>query len=83
MLQPQKSSELAFFATSRSFLWLPRHVAEQVLADYIFPLPSTSSNGKGGEVDEVAWTERLLLTMKFLDDKAITSLLNLSGLKRM
>lgn len=56
-----------------------RHVAEQVLADYVFPLPSL--NQKGVDIDEVVWTERMLLTMKFLDQKSVASMLNLTGLK--
>lgn len=55
-----------------------------MLADFILPLPSVSSSGaKGGEVDEVTWTERLLNTTKYLTDKSINALLGLSGLKNV
>ena len=68
---------------SVSNLIIPRTVIEQVLAEYIFPLPSstTPSTSKGADVDEVAWTDRLLNTMKYLDEKAINALLGLTGLK--
>ncbi|PFH47385.1 hypothetical protein AMATHDRAFT_152196 [Amanita thiersii Skay4041] len=79
----------------KQFAWIPdeilqmmainqdvRVVVEQVVADYIFPLPSLSNTGsKGGEVDEVAWTDRILNTMKYLTEKSINALLGLSGLK--
>lgn len=85
-------------------------VTEQVLADYIFPLPSPTSssssssskrqaqastsadnvkvasgsgNASGSDVDEVAWTDRLLLTMRFMDESAVGGLLNVSGIKTM
>lgn len=56
-----------------------RSIAEQVLADYVFPLQPSGS--KATDVSDVAWTERLLHTMKFLDEKATQHLINLSGLK--
>lgn len=56
-----------------------RSIAEQVLADYVFPFQPSGS--KATDVNEVAWTERLLHTMKFLDEKATQHLINLSGLK--
>lgn len=37
--------------------------------------------GAAGDVDEVAWTDRLLLIMRFLDDGAVGGLLNFSGIK--
>ena len=53
-----------------------------MLAEHILPLPAaSSSSGKTAEVDEIAWTERLLCTMKFLDAAATNSLLSFSGLK--
>lgn len=59
-----------------------RAIAEQVIAEYILPLPSSpSSSSKGNEVDEGAWTDRLLYTMKFLDGTAINAILSLSGMK--
>ncbi|KAF8999085.1 armadillo-type protein [Cyathus striatus] len=67
-----------------------RSVVEQVVADHIFPLPSPSATtsaatGKStaSEVDEVAWTERLLNTMRFLSDKSVNALLSLTGLKTL
>jgi len=64
------------------FLYLiraARSIAEQVLADYVFPLQPLGS--KGTDVNDVAWTERLLHTMKLLDEKATQHLINLSGIK--
>lgn len=58
---------------------ITRSIAEQVLADYVFPFQPSGS--KANDVNEIAWTERLLLTMKFLDEKATQHLINLSGLK--
>ncbi|KAF9652585.1 ARM repeat-containing protein [Thelephora ganbajun] len=77
-------------AAVQQFSWIPgtilsktppevRLIAEQVLADYIFPLQLSGS--KTTDVNEVGWTERLLHTMKFLDEKATQHLINLSGLK--
>ena len=56
-----------------------RSIAEQVLADYVFPFQPLGS--KAADVNEVAWTERLLHTMRFLDQKATQHLINLSGIK--
>ncbi|KAJ6631101.1 armadillo-type protein [Mycena sp. CBHHK59/15] len=80
------------------FAWIPnemfqmmkissdiRPVIEDVLAEYILPLPSSStpSTSKNTEVDEVAWTDRLLTVMAFLDDDhATNSLLSVSALQR-
>ena len=60
-----------------------RSLAEQVIFDYILPLPSiaTSSATKEKEVDEVSWTDRLLITMRHLSEKSIVVLIDLSGLK--
>ncbi|GJE86522.1 hypothetical protein PsYK624_026020 [Phanerochaete sordida] len=82
-------------AAIEHFSWIPQAIlqmattsldikalAEKALAEYILPLPAaSSSSGKTSEVDEVAWTERLLVTMKYLDSKAVNTLLGLSGLK--
>ena len=54
---------------------------EQVIADYILPLPSGAGTSKGPEVDEVAWTDRLLCVMRYLSEKSIKALLGLSGIK--
>ncbi|KAI0938430.1 hypothetical protein AcW1_001836 [Taiwanofungus camphoratus] len=82
-------------AAIAQFAWIPqailhmastttevKAIAEQVIAEYILPLPSSpSSSSKGNEVDEGAWTDRLLYTMKFLDGTAINAILSLSGMK--
>ena len=53
-----------------------------MIAEYILPLPAaSSSSGKTAEVDEVAWTERLLCTMRFLDETASNSLRALSNIR--
>ncbi|TFK20656.1 cohesin-associated protein Pds5 [Coprinopsis marcescibilis] len=78
----------------RKFAWIPeellkttaaspevRSVVEQVLGDHILPLPSGSSSTKATEVDEVAWSDRLVGMMRYLSEKSINSLLGLSGLK--
>ena len=56
-----------------------RAAAEAVLADFVLPLPSTS-NSKA-DVDDAAWTDRLLTVMKFLDERAISAFLAISGIK--
>ncbi|KAH9477762.1 Sister chromatid cohesion protein pds5 [Psilocybe cubensis] len=79
----------------KQFRWIPEEVlsiatttetrglVEQVLFDYILPLPSisTSSATREKDVDEVAWTDRLLSVMRTLTPKTSTLLLSLSGLK--
>jgi len=59
-----------------------RLAAEQVIADFVFPLPSVSSasTSKSVDVDEVAWTDRLLNTMGYLDDRGVNAVLLLSGM---
>ncbi|TFY68468.1 hypothetical protein EVG20_g3547 [Dentipellis fragilis] len=77
-------------AAVRQFSWIPeailhmssttqevRAAVEHVLSEYVLPMP----NARNAEVDEVAWTDRLLTTMKFLDEKAVNALLILSGIK--
>ncbi|KAJ7145311.1 armadillo-type protein [Mycena crocata] len=80
------------------FAWIPnelfqmikisgeiRPIVEDVVAEYILPLPSPSisSTSKSAEVDEVAWTDRLLTVMAFLDDEhAVNMLLTISALQR-
>ncbi|KAF6757823.1 cohesin-associated protein Pds5 [Ephemerocybe angulata] len=76
------------------FAWIPeeilkitststeiRNVVEQVIAEHILPLPSSASGSKGSDIDEVAWTDRLLCVMRYLSEKSIKSLLGLTGLK--
>ena len=59
-----------------------RAIAEQVLAEFILPLPaSPAPASKNTDIDEGPWTDRLLLTMKFLDETAVNTLLSFSGLK--
>ncbi|KAI0790526.1 armadillo-type protein [Abortiporus biennis] len=58
----------------------------QALTEFIIPFPSSTpstapSGSKAPEVDEVAWTDRLLFIMKSLDELAISILLGLSGIK--
>ncbi|KAJ6484326.1 armadillo-type protein [Mycena vitilis] len=85
-------------AAIQQFAWIPhemfqtmkfsreiRTVVEDVIAEYILPLPSAStpSTSKNTEVDEVAWTDRLLTIMAFLDDEhAFNALLNITLLQR-
>ncbi|THH06894.1 hypothetical protein EW145_g3765 [Phellinidium pouzarii] len=74
-------------AAIEQFGWIPQQVlhsitttmevkstALQIIADYILPVPS-----KGD--DDVAWTERLLVVMRHLDEKGINTLVGISGLK--
>ncbi|KAF9235796.1 armadillo-type protein [Melanogaster broomeanus] len=80
----------------RHFSWIPNEIlhisnmtheaksaAEQVIVDYVFPLPASSaaSTSKSVEVDEAAWTDRLLNTMQHLDDRAVNAILNMSWIK--
>lgn len=51
-----------------------RPIATKVVAEYVLPLPS-----KGDDVE--AWTDQLLTTMNFLDEKATNALFGISGLK--
>ncbi|KAF8869879.1 armadillo-type protein, partial [Infundibulicybe gibba] len=82
----------------KQFSWIPneilqmltvrtevRNIIEQVIMDHILPLPSSTSvpSSKSNEIDEVAWTDRLLYTLQYLDEKSVKALLNLSGLKTL
>ena len=59
-----------------------RALAEEVIAEYILPLPSaSSSSGKTSEIDEAAWTDRLLTVLKDLEPTEKNSILAVSGLK--
>jgi sister-chromatid-cohesion protein PDS5 len=61
-------------------------VVDDIVAEYILPLPSSStpSTSKSAEVDEVAWTDRLLTVMAFLDDeRAFNTLLTMTSLHRL
>lgn len=53
-------------------------MADRVWAVHILPL---ASGVKGGEVDPVLWTEKLLNIMKHLSDKSIEILITLSTIK--
>ena len=75
----QKSGTIQLSASLLCLIGITRSIAEQVLADYVFPFQPSGS--KLTDVNEVAWTERLLHAMKFLDEKATQHLINLSGLK--
>ncbi|KIY45059.1 hypothetical protein FISHEDRAFT_50101 [Fistulina hepatica ATCC 64428] len=69
--------------------YLVRAEIEQVMMDHITPLPPLSSSktdaapstSKLTDVDEVAWTERVLTVMTFLDEKAMTTFLTLTTIK--
>ncbi|KII91267.1 hypothetical protein PLICRDRAFT_105332 [Plicaturopsis crispa FD-325 SS-3] len=81
-------------AAIAQFSWIPneilhmvgvtpevRTIAERVVFEHIFPFPPASTS-KNHDVDEAAWADRLLSVMRYLDDKAIKSLLsNLSGVR--
>jgi hypothetical protein len=75
----QKSGTNQSCAPLPCLIGITRSIAEQVLADYVFPFQPSGS--KATDINEVAWTERLLHTMKFLDEKATQHLINVSGLK--
>jgi hypothetical protein len=66
-----------------SYMICCRLAAEQVIADFVFPFPSASSasTSKSVDVDEVAWTDRLLNIMGYLDDRGVNAVLLLSGIK--
>ena len=58
--------------------------AEQVIADYVIPLPSptnSASTSKNVEVNEVAWTDHLLNIMQHLDNIGVNTILTMSGIK--
>ncbi|TFK86665.1 hypothetical protein K466DRAFT_492369 [Polyporus arcularius HHB13444] len=80
----------------KQFAWIPstilhngsinadvKSLAEETIAEYILPLPTppAASSSKGSEVDEVAWTDRLLLTMRHLDDVSVNTLYSFSNVK--
>ncbi|KAF8223437.1 cohesin-associated protein Pds5 [Tricholoma matsutake] len=81
----------------KQFSWIPnsifqliginsevRSAVEEIVMEYILPLASSiSSTLKVTDVDEVAWTDRLLQTMKYLEDKSINAVLTLTGLKHI
>ena len=83
-------------AAIQRFAWIPdeiiqvtsanleaRSLVEQVLSEYIIPLPSlsTSSATKEKDVDEVSWADRMLIVMRYLSEKSTQLLIGLSGLK--
>ncbi|TFK49359.1 hypothetical protein OE88DRAFT_1646400 [Heliocybe sulcata] len=78
------------------FSWIPQEIlhlckvgvevraqAEQIVVEQIFPFPSppATSSSRNNEIDESAWVERLLTTMRYLDASAVGVLLSVSGLK--
>ncbi|KAH9161402.1 hypothetical protein EDB89DRAFT_2080638 [Lactarius sanguifluus] len=75
----------------KQFSWIPESLlqmsqsqevkvaAENSLAEYVFPL--IASSAKDPEIEEPIWTDRLLTTMKFLNERSIGSLISFSGLK--
>ncbi|KAH9941134.1 armadillo-type protein [Epithele typhae] len=84
-------------AAIEHFAWIPKELlkcasvsrdvkslAEQVLEDHLLPLPlpPAASSSKGTDVDEVAWTDRLLLVSRHLDDEiAMNTLFSFTNLK--
>jgi sister chromatid cohesion protein PDS5 len=50
----------------------------------MFPLPAATANEKSKEtgIDEGSWTDRLLTTMKYLDEKGVKALINYSSIKQ-
>jgi sister-chromatid-cohesion protein PDS5 len=82
-------------AAIQRFAWIPdeiiqvtssnsetRSLVEQVLADYIIPLPSLSTSAtKEKDVDEISWADRMLIVMRFLSEKSTQLLIGLSGIK--
>jgi hypothetical protein len=44
-----------------------RVAAENSIAEYVFPL--ISSSAKDPEIEEPVWTDRFLTTMKFLNER--------------
>ncbi|KAF7323824.1 hypothetical protein MKEN_00603700 [Mycena kentingensis (nom. inval.)] len=86
------------------FAWIPsqlyqsarrnpetKPLLEEILAEYILPLPGVSTpaakdkgsaKAKNDEIDEIAWTDRLLTVMAYLEADEVNSLLSLSGLQR-
>ena len=82
----------------QQFAWIPdeiiqitaanleiRSLVEQVLAEFVIPLPflSTASATREKDVDEVAWADRILLVTRYLSEKSIQLLIGLSGLKSL
>ena len=53
--------------------------------EYILPLSSSSvpSTSKAADIDEAAWTDRLLQIMNYLEEKSINAILVLTGLRYM
>ncbi|KAF5390105.1 hypothetical protein D9757_003848 [Collybiopsis confluens] len=61
-----------------------RPVVEQVLAEHILPLPAytpNQQNGKTADVDEVAWTDRVLNVMRYLSEQGVKALVTLANIK--
>ncbi|KAK1222320.1 Sister chromatid cohesion protein pds5 [Marasmius sp. AFHP31] len=63
---------------------------EQAVHEHVLPLPTpasgpSTSNAKGTivEVDEVAWTNRLLSTLLYLSEKTLNQLLGLTNLRNV
>jgi hypothetical protein len=49
--------------------------AEPVVAEHVLPLPGTGT-------DDAAWAERLLVVMRFLEDKHVNVLVGMSAVKQ-
>ncbi|KAF7289956.1 hypothetical protein MIND_01370800 [Mycena indigotica] len=73
-----QTSGLKFFFVTTNSYHLCRFVVEEVISEYILPLPLQGP--KNAEVDEVAWTDRLLTVMAYLGD--FNAVLAFSGISR-
>ena len=86
---PMRSSQchdrVEIFCVISDFSVFARAATEQTFSEYILPLPSASSpsTSKNVDADEVAWTDRLLNIMQYLDEKAVKALLAMTGIKVM
>lgn len=72
----------------QQFSWIPKEIlammnatnevrpmVQEAVAENLLPLPAA------GDVDEAAWTTRLLGTMRHLDERSLNPLLKLTGLQ--
>ncbi|KAJ7599219.1 armadillo-type protein [Mycena floridula] len=77
-------------AAIQQFSWIPNSILEvipvspevkplvqSVVNEHLLPLPVS---GKGADVDTTAWTTRLLIVVRYLEEPRLQTLLTLSGL---
>ena len=72
------------FGAASFLIKFARTVVEQAFAEHILPLPvyiPSQQNSKIAEVDEAAWTDRMLNVMRYLSDQAIKALSVLSNIR--